>query len=60
MPNMNEKDRRSDIEQMVESRSDDADAAKGGVPDSPLKPSGVGDGVGGTAGVVKNQDDMAQ
>lgn len=51
---------RTDIEQAVESRSDEADAAKGGADTSPLEPSGVPDGVSGTAGEVKNQDSAQQ
>jgi len=53
-------DSRSDIEQAVQSRSDEADAAKGGAATSPLEPTGVADGVGGTAGEVKNQDKAQQ
>jgi hypothetical protein len=57
---MNTEDQRSDLEQEVESRADSAKAAKGGGTTSPLEPSGVKDGVGGTAGEVKNQDSAAQ
>jgi hypothetical protein len=53
-------DPRSDIEQAVQSRSDEADAAGGGEPTSPLEPTGTYDGVSGTAGEVKNQDKMQQ
>lgn len=53
-------DSRSDIEQAVESRSDEADAAGGGGARSPLEPTGVPDGVSGTAGEVKNQDRTQQ
>lgn len=49
-------DPRSDLEQAVQSRSDGADTAGGGGTESPLEPTGVPDGVGGTAGEVKNQD----
>lgn len=49
-------DPRSDIEQAVQSRADEADAAGGGGTTSPLEPAGVEDGVSGTAGEVKNQD----
>lgn len=49
-------DSRSDIEQAVESRADEADAAGGGGTRSLLEPTGVPDGVSGTAGEVKNQD----
>ena len=54
------KDERSDIAQAVESRADEAEAAKGGGTTSPLEPTGVADGVGGTAGEVKNQDKAQQ
>jgi hypothetical protein len=54
------KDDRSDIEQAVDSRADEAEAAKGGDTTSPLEPTGVADGVGGTAGEVKNQDKTQQ
>jgi hypothetical protein len=48
-------DSRSDLEQIVEARSDAVKAGEGGDGASPLAPSGVPDGVGGTAGEVKNQ-----
>ncbi len=51
-----DRDPRPDIQQAVESRKDEAEAAGGGADTSPLEPSGVSDGVGGTAGDVKNQD----
>jgi hypothetical protein len=53
-------DPRSDIQQAVESRADAAEAADGGGDTSPLEPAGVYDGVGGTAGEVKNQDKAQQ
>lgn len=53
-------DPRSDIEQAVESRADAAEAAGGGGTGSALEPTGVADGVGGTAGEVKNQDRAQQ
>lgn len=53
-------DPRSDLEQAVQSRSDEADAAGGGDTSSPLAPTGVDDGVSGTAGEVKNQDKAQQ
>lgn len=51
-------DTRSDLEQAVASRSDDVERGAAGDPgdESPLEPSGVHDGVGGTGGVTKNQD----
>lgn len=51
------KDERSDLEQMVEARSDDVErgtAGKDGSP--PLDSAGIFDGVAGTGGVTKNQD----
>ena len=53
-------DPRSDLEQAVESRTDEAETAGGGSPDSPLEPTGVADGVSGTAGEVKYQDQTQQ
>lgn len=53
-------DPRSDIEQAVQSRADEADAAGGGGDSSPLEPTGVPDGVSGTAGEVKNRDRTQQ
>jgi hypothetical protein len=53
-------DQRSDIEQAVEARKDAVERGEGGrEPDSFTAP-GLEDGVGGTGGVVKNQDDDAQ
>ena len=52
-------DRRSDIEQAVQARADDVER-HGFDTDSPLEPTGVPDGVAGTGGVTKNQDDDAQ
>ena len=53
-------DSRSDLEQAVRSRADEADAAGGGDAHSPLESTGVADGVSGTAGEVKNQDRTQQ
>lgn len=55
-----DKDTRSDLEQAVDSRADEAKAAGGGGNSSPLEPTGVADGVSGTAGEVKNQDRAQQ
>uniref|UniRef100_UPI0035CA9E4A hypothetical protein n=1 Tax=uncultured Sphingomonas sp. TaxID=158754 RepID=UPI0035CA9E4A len=56
----NDTDPRSDIEQAVEARKDAVERGEGGrEPDSFTAP-GEFDGVGGTGGVVKNQDDDAQ
>ncbi|QNA84134.1 hypothetical protein G4G27_09150 [Sphingomonas sp. So64.6b] len=53
-------DRRSDIEQIVEARKDAVERGEGGrEPDSFASP-GSPDGVGGTGGVTKNQEDDAQ
>jgi hypothetical protein len=60
MADTENKDPRSDLEQAVQSRADEADAANGGGDTSPLEPTGVADGVGGTAGEVKNQDSAQQ
>ncbi|MEZ0243311.1 MAG: hypothetical protein ACAH11_08040 [Sphingomonas sp.] len=53
-------DPRSDLEQVTGARSDAAEAADGVDSTSPLEPTGVADGVSGTAGEVKNQDEAAQ
>jgi hypothetical protein len=55
-----EGDPRSDLEQAVQSRSDEANAAGGGAKTSILDGAGQEDGVSGTAGEVKNQDTMQQ
>jgi hypothetical protein len=55
-----EDDPRPDIQQAVESRADEADRAGGGDTSSPLEPTGIPDGVSGTAGEVKNQDRTQQ
>ena len=55
-----EDDPRSDIEQAVESRADEAAAAGGGSNQPFLGGAGEEDGVSGTAGAVKNQDRMQQ
>lgn len=53
-------DTRSDLEQVVEARKDAVERGEGGAePDSFTSP-GLPDGVGGTGGVVKNQEDDAQ
>ena len=52
-----EDDSRSDLQQMVEARKD---AVERGEEPEAFTSSGVADGVGGTGGVVKNQDDDAQ
>ena len=58
--NETDADPRSDIQQAVESRSDEADAAGGGAKTSALEGTGIPDGVSGTAGEVKNQDRTQQ
>jgi hypothetical protein len=55
-----EDDPRPDIQQAVASRSDEAAHARGGGTTSPLEPTGLPDGVSGTAGEVKNQDRAQQ
>lgn len=53
-------DPRSDIEQAVEARSDAVERGEGGTEPDSFTATGVPDGVGGTGGIVKNQDDDAQ
>jgi hypothetical protein len=59
IPDTNE-DPRSDLEQMVEARKDAVERGEGGDEPSIFTSTGEHDGVGGTGGVVKNQDDDAQ
>lgn len=51
---------RSDIQQAVDARRDALERGEGGGNDSALEPTGIPDGVGGTAGITKNQGDDAQ
>ena len=53
-------DPRSDLEQMVEARKDAVERGEGGAEPDMFTKTGEHDGVGGTGGVVKNQDDDAQ
>lgn len=53
-------DPRSDLEQIVEARKDAVERGEGGDEPSIFTAPGEHDGVGGTGGVVKNQDDDAQ
>ncbi|MDF0489518.1 hypothetical protein PX554_15380 [Sphingomonas sp. H39-1-10] len=53
-------DERSDIQQIVEARKDAVERGEGGPEPDPLARQGEADGVGGTGGVVKNQDSDAQ
>ncbi|MES2336478.1 MAG: hypothetical protein V4537_00080 [Pseudomonadota bacterium] len=53
-------DPRSDIQQAVDARRDALERGEGGNGESALEPTGIPDGVGGTAGVTKNQGDDAQ
>lgn len=55
-----EKDPRSDLEQEVSARSDAVARGEGGDEPETMTDPGMPDGVGGTGGVVKNQDDDAQ
>ena len=55
-PAAREDDARSDIEQAVEARSDAVERGEGGPESSLLTDTGQHDGVGGTGGVVRNQD----
>lgn len=53
-------DTRSDLEQVVEARKDAVERGEGGAEPDGFTSPGLPDGVGGTGGVVKNQDDDAQ
>jgi len=53
-------DERSDIEQVVDARSDAVDRGEGGKEPDTFTAPGLPDGVGGTGGVTKNQDQDAQ
>ncbi|MAW99969.1 MAG: hypothetical protein CMN72_10055 [Sphingomonas sp.] len=55
-----QKDDRTDIEQIVEARSDAVKRGEGGEEPETFTDPGLPDGVGGTGGVVKNQDRDAQ
>lgn len=55
-PEDRDDDPRSDIEQIVQSRADEARRHAEHSGDSPLEDAGSEDGVGGTAGVNKAQD----
>ena len=56
----NDNDTRSDIEQAVEARKDAVERGEGRREPDAFTSPGMEDGVGGTGGVVKNQDDDAQ
>lgn len=60
MNDQTREDARSDLEQVVEARADAVKRGDGGSGRSPLEDPGASDGVGGTAGDVKNQDADAQ
>ncbi|WP_151955119.1 hypothetical protein [Sphingomonas sp. EC-HK361] len=59
-PDSERDDDRSDLEQIVEARSDAVKRGEGGEEPATLKDPGMPDGVGGTGGVTRNQDDDAQ
>ncbi|MEG3085781.1 hypothetical protein [Sphingomonas sp. PB4P5] len=60
-PNLDsDEDPRSDLEQIVEARKDAVERGEGGEEPDTFASTGEHDGVGGTGGVVKNQDDTAQ
>jgi len=59
-PNSTESDERSDLQQEVEARKDAVERGEGGKEPDAFTSPGDFDGVGGTGGVVKNQDDDAQ
>jgi hypothetical protein len=60
LPEDRDEDPRSDIEQAVASRSDAVERGEGGEEPATFTDTGRHDGVAGTGGVVKNQDDTAQ
>jgi hypothetical protein len=53
-------DPRSDLEQAVDARKDSVERGEGGREPDTFTAPGMEDGVGGTGGIVKNQDDDAQ
>jgi hypothetical protein len=53
-------DDRSDLQKMVEARKDAVEDGEGGAEPDAFTSTGMPDGVGGTGGVTKNQDDDAQ
>ncbi len=55
-----DEDERSDIEQAVEARSDAVKRGEGGREPDTFTSPGLPDGVGGTGGVTRNQDEDAQ
>ncbi len=55
-PERRDDDARSDIEQAVEARSDAVERGEGGPEPETFTSTGEHDGVGGTGGVVRNQD----
>jgi len=60
LPEDRGEDTRSDIEQAVASRSDAVERGDGGEEPATFTDTGMPDGVGGSGGVVKNQDSDAQ
>ena len=57
---MNDEDSRSDIEQMVEARSDAIERGEGGSEPETFTETGLPDGPAGTGGITKNQGHDAQ
>ncbi|WP_380787374.1 hypothetical protein [Sphingomonas sp. R86521] len=60
LPEDRDEDSRSDLEQVVASRSDAVERGDGGEEPATFTDTGMPDGVGGSGGVVKNQDSDAQ
>ncbi len=56
----NEADARSDIEQVVEARSDAVERGEGGPEPETFTDTGMPDGPAGTGGITKNQGHDAQ
>ena len=56
----NDNEKRTDVEQIVEAREDAVQRGEGGDEPDSFTSAGLPDGVGGTGGITKNQDDDAQ
>jgi len=54
----NDNEKSTDIEQIVEARKDAVERGEGGDEPDSFTSAGLPDGVGGTGGVTKNQDDV--
>lgn len=59
-PEERAEDSRSDLEQIVAARADAVARGEGGAEPETFTDTGLPDGVAGTGGMTKNQDDDAQ